>query len=104
MAQVDLERRIHRNQDTRALGKMSFVILNTFFKRIEKLELLSLKKELSDRIIQYNLVQNDYEPDVYMTEDHERPPMVNIPEYREKFKSIPCYGAGESQTEAARLK
>ena len=33
IAQVDLDRRIHRNQDTRALGKMAFVILMTFINR-----------------------------------------------------------------------
>jgi len=104
IAQVDLERRIHRNQDTRALGKMSFVILNTFFRRVEKLDFLSLNKELSDRIIQYNLVQNDYEPDIYKTEENERPPMIDIPEYLEKFKPVPCCEAEEPQKETARFK
>ena len=37
MAQVDLDKRIHRNQDTRALGKMSFAILQTFIRRKRKL-------------------------------------------------------------------
>jgi len=37
IAQVDLEKRIHRNQDTKALGRMSFCIMKTFLKRIEKL-------------------------------------------------------------------
>ncbi len=85
IAQVDLDRRIHRNQDTKALGKMSFVILKTFFKRIEQLKLLELKKDLFDEMIQYNLVQNDYRPDIYNTEGHERPPMKEIREYRNKF-------------------
>ena len=34
IAQVDLERRIHRNQDTKALGRMSFVVIKTFLKRL----------------------------------------------------------------------
>lgn len=104
MAQVDLERRIHRNQDTRALGKMSFVILNTFFKRIEKLDLLSLKKELSDKIIQYNLVQNDYQPDILKTEGHERQPIIDIPEYREKMRGLSCFETQENIKQAAHLK
>ena len=33
IAQVDLDRRIHRNQDTKALGRMSFAILKTFINR-----------------------------------------------------------------------
>ena len=36
VAQVDLEKRVHRNQDTKALGKMAFVILKTFFKRMTR--------------------------------------------------------------------
>lgn len=85
IAQVDLERRIHRNQDTRALGKMAFGILNTFLKRIEKLDLLTLKKSLFNEMIQYNLVRNDYKPDTMKTDNHERPPMLEIQAYLEKF-------------------
>ena len=33
-AQTDLDRRVHRNQTTNALGKMSFGILQTFFNRL----------------------------------------------------------------------
>ena len=33
-AQTDLDRRVHRNQTTNALGKMSFGILQTFINRL----------------------------------------------------------------------
>ena len=85
IAQVDLEKRVHRNQATKALGKMSFVILNTFFKRIEQLDFIQLKKELFREMIQYNLVKDEIEPDIFKIEGVERPPMIEIPEYREKF-------------------
>ena len=85
IAQVDLERRIHRNQDTKALGKMSFVIIKTFLKRIEKLGLLDLKRETFKEMIQYNLVRNQFQPDTFKVEGHERPPIIQIAEYREKF-------------------
>lgn len=85
ISQVDLERRIHRNQDTKALGKMAFVILKTFLQRIEKLELIDLKKDIFSEMIQYNLVKNKIKPDKLKIEDFERPPMETIPEYREKF-------------------
>src|SRR5210317_2036389 len=62
-AQVDLDRRIHRNQDTMALGRMSFAILKTFINRQERSGLICLKEELFDEIIQYNLVENEYQPD-----------------------------------------
>ena len=86
MAQVDLDRRIHRNQDTKALGRMSFVILKTFINRKIRLGLIDLKDELFDEMIQYNLVNEKYQADILKIEGHERPPIIEIPEYREKFK------------------
>ena len=87
-AQVDLDRRIHRNQDTRALGRMSFAILQTFIKRKKKLGMVAFKEKLYNEMIQYNLIKNEFKPDIYKIEEHERPPMIDIPEYREKFKRI----------------
>ena len=86
MAQVDLDRRIHRNQDTKALGRMTFVILKTFINRKIRLGLINLKDDLYDEMIQYNLVHDRYEPDILKIEGHERPPIIEIPDYREKFK------------------
>jgi glucosyl-3-phosphoglycerate synthase len=86
MAQVDLDRRIHRNQDTKALGRMAFVILKTFINRKIRLGLIDLKEELFDEMIQYNLVNEEYKADILKIEAHERPPMIEIPEYRQKFK------------------
>lgn len=86
IAQVDLERRVHRNQNTKALGKMSFVILKTFLDRIKKLEFIDLKKETFNEMIQYNLVKNEFQPDIFNVDGLERPPMIEISEYRKKFK------------------
>jgi len=85
MAQVDLDRRIHSNQDTKALGRMSFVILKTFINRKIELGLIELNEEMYNEMIQYNLVNNEYQPDILKIEGHERPPMIQIPEYRKKF-------------------
>ena len=86
MAQVDLDRRIHRNQDTKAMGRMAFVNLKTFINRKVRLGLIDLKEELFDEMIQYNLVNEEYQAEISKIEDHERPPIIEIPEYREKFK------------------
>ena len=86
IAQVDLDRRIHRNQDTKALGRMSFAILKTFINRQKKLGLIEMKNNLFDDIIQYNLVENEYQPAISKIAGLERPPMIEIPEYCEKFK------------------
>ncbi len=86
IAQVDLDKRIHRNQDTRALGRMSFAILQTFINRKKKLGLVDYKEKFYDEMIQYNLVKNEFKPDIYEIKCHERPPIIEIPAYREKFK------------------
>ena len=85
IAQVDLDRRIHRNQDTKALGRMAFVILMTFINRKRKLGIIDLKKDIYNEMIQYSLVKNEYKPDIFKIEGHERPPIIEVPEYREKF-------------------
>jgi len=85
IAQVDLDRRIHRNQDTKALGRMAFAILKTFINRQRRSGMIDLKEDLFDEIIQYNLVDNEYRPEALQIKGLERPPMVTIPEYREKF-------------------
>lgn len=85
IAQVDLDKRIHRNQDTRALGKMSFAILKTFINRKRKLGMVDYKDDIYDEMIQYNLVKDEYKPDISHMAEVERPPMIEIPEYREKF-------------------
>ncbi len=85
IAQVDLEKRVHKNQNIKALGKMAFVILDTFLKRIQKLDFIELKKDLFNEMIQYNLVKNEYQADIMQIGGIERPPMIEISEYRQKF-------------------
>jgi glucosyl-3-phosphoglycerate synthase len=85
LAQVDLDMRIHRNQSTEALGKMSYGILNTFFARMEKYGKSKLFTELGDRHLA--LQSDESKHSVVKTEIStvERRPMIEIPEYRAKF-------------------
>jgi len=85
IAQVDLEKRVHRNQDTKALGRMAFVIMKTFLDRIEKLGLIDKKHELFNEMIQFSLVEDSYEPDIYSFGTGDRPPIIEIEDYRRKF-------------------
>ncbi len=85
IAQVDLDRRVHRNQDTKALGRMAFVIIRTFLKRIERLGRVDIKQNLFDEMIQYSLLRGKLRPETRLFEQCERPPMVTVTEYREKF-------------------
>ncbi len=86
MAQVDLEKRVHRNQDTRALGKMSFAILKTFINRIKAMGRIDLMESTHNRLIQYTASGIDIEPDIFEIKGYERPPMIEIAEYIEKYK------------------
>jgi glucosyl-3-phosphoglycerate synthase len=85
IAQVDLEKRVHRNQDTKALGRMAFVIMKTFLDRIEKLGLIDKKHALFNEMIQFTLVEDSYEPDIYSFGTADRPPIIENDEYRKKF-------------------
>ncbi len=85
IGQVDLERRIHRNQDTKALGRMAFVIQKTFLNRLAKSGRIALNTRMFDEMIQYRLVRDRYVPDPLEMKGHERPPMETVPAYREKF-------------------
>ena len=49
---------------------------------------MDYKEKLYNEMIQYNLIKNEFKPDIYKIEGHERPPIIEIPEYREKFKRI----------------
>ncbi|HHC25104.1 MAG TPA: glucosyl-3-phosphoglycerate synthase, partial [Desulfobacterales bacterium] len=46
-------------QDTKALGRMAFVIIKTFLDRIEKLEHISIKQNIFDEMIQYNVAEDE---------------------------------------------
>lgn len=89
MAQVDLERRIHRNQDTKALGKMAFAILKTFINRKSALGLIDIKGNMYDDMIQYTITEGELVPEIVTIRGFERPPMISIPEYQDKYDRRP---------------
>lgn len=84
-AQTDLDKRVHRNQDTRDLGKMAFGILQAFLKRAEQLDMLDVKAEMSQVLRQFQTRDRTFEQQEFHIVEEERPPMIEIPEYREKF-------------------
>ncbi len=85
MAQVDLDRRVHKNQDTRALGLMAFAVIKTFIRRANQLKKFDNHKKTFDEMIQYTRVGEIFQPEVHFIEQHERPPIFELPEYRKKF-------------------
>ncbi|MBT3272698.1 MAG: glucosyl-3-phosphoglycerate synthase [Spirochaetales bacterium] len=84
-AQTDLDRRVHRNQQTMDLGKMSFGILQTFFKRLESQGHLASLPHMQEILRQFQAHEREYETVEYNIQEVERQPMISVPEYREKF-------------------
>jgi glucosyl-3-phosphoglycerate synthase len=85
-AQTDLDKRVHENKPTQALGKMAFGILQTFIKRAKALGVID-KAEHKTILRQFQVRQNEYEQNLIEIIEEERPPMIEIEEYRNKFKS-----------------
>ena len=83
-AQVDLDRRVHRNQTTIDLGKMSFGILQTFLKRLEHNGIVRGLPEFDSVFRQLQAEGKRYETRNRVIVEEERPPMITIPGYRER--------------------
>ncbi len=90
IAQVDLLERIHHNQSLTALSKMSFVIMQAVLKKLEERFKQPLFEDInrSMKIVQYE--SGNYYLEVKEIIEQDRPPMITLPEYREKFYPGQC--------------
>ncbi len=84
IAQVDLLERVHHNQPLPSLSKMAFAIIQVVVRRLEDRHKIRLLEDVNKTM---NLIR--YAPNRYFLEtveiiERERPPMITIPEYREK--------------------
>ena len=84
LGQVDLERRIHRNQELEGLSRMSFVILQAVVKRLEERRKVRLFAELGSTYKLPRSGRGRLSLEVIELADQERPPMIRIPEYLER--------------------
>ena len=84
LGQVDLERRVHRNQELEGLSRMSFVIIQAVMKRIEERRKARLFAELGSTMKLPRSGRGRLSLEVIELADMERPPMVRIPEYLER--------------------
>lgn len=83
-AQTDLDQRVHMNQATVDLGRMSFGILQTFLTRMHNLGLLEKALPINNILRQFQVRNKEFEAREHVIVEDERPPMIEIPEYREK--------------------
>lgn len=84
-AQTDLDQRVHENKTTRALGKMAFGILQTFIKRAKALGIIEKMDDYETILRQTQAIEDRYEQEKLHIVEEERPPMIEIEEYRKKF-------------------
>ncbi len=93
LGQVDLERRIHRNQELEGLSRMSFVILQAVMKRLEERRRVRLFAELGSTMKLPLSGRGRLSLEVIELADQERPPMIRIPEYLEKRRGAAAAAA-----------
>ena len=80
-AQTDLDKRVHRNQSTTDLGKMSFGILQSFLSRLKSYDLVSDLPETHGVFRQLLAEGRRYELRKLEMVEEERPPMITLPAY-----------------------
>ncbi|HEX2923304.1 MAG TPA: glucosyl-3-phosphoglycerate synthase [Chloroflexota bacterium] len=82
IGQVDLKKRVHRNQSLVSLSKMAFTLIQVVLKRVEDQQRLRLLTDLnpSMKMIQHD--RDHFYLDVKELMEQERPPMISVPEYR----------------------
>ncbi len=96
LGQVDLERRVHRNQELEGLSRMSFVILQAVMKRLEERRRARLFAELGSTMKLPRFGDDHLGLEVIELADRERPPMIRIPEYLERRAGGSGGGSGGS--------
>lgn len=88
IAQVNLKRRVHRNQPISALSKMSFGILQTLIRKLQYYNKLKLNSDINKIYNQIEYINKEYIITPLELEEMERPPMIKIKEYLERKKKI----------------
>ena len=86
-AQTDLDRRVHRNQTTNALGKMSFGILQTFINRLHSQGKIDQMPDMETFYRRFEVEDGTYNQLVQEVVEEERPPMIEIEAYRNRSGS-----------------
>jgi nucleotide-binding universal stress UspA family protein len=84
IGQVDLERRIHRNQPLGNLSQMSYVILQGAIRKLEERHRIELLTEVGRGMKLINQDKDRFNLEVREIGDELRPPMRTIPAYQER--------------------
>jgi nucleotide-binding universal stress UspA family protein len=88
IGQVDLERRIHRNQSLIDLSQMAFVILKAAVRKLEERHRIDLLTEIGRSFKLINQEGGTFSLSVREIGDELRPPMKSIPAYQEHRRAL----------------
>jgi glycosyltransferase involved in cell wall biosynthesis/nucleotide-binding universal stress UspA family protein len=86
IAQVDLLERIHHNQTLEALSKMSFAILQAVIRKLERRYGLAMLEDVNRSMKLIRHKRGTYFLNVEELAERERPPMIELDDYRKWLK------------------
>ena len=89
ISQVDLQERIHHNQPLEALSKMSFAIIQAVIRKLESRYGQNFLENVNKTMKLIRYEQDTFMLDIEEIAERERPPMVQLPEYRERLQAVP---------------
>jgi len=87
IAQVDLERRVHRNQEVQALGRMSFGILQAVFLRLVE-EGRAAPGTYGTTLVQFSNQLREYHMEPREIVTTRRPPIVTVDGYLRRTTAV----------------
>jgi glucosyl-3-phosphoglycerate synthase len=88
LGQVDLERRIHRNQPLPNLSQMAYVILQGAIRKLEERHRLELLTEVGRGMKLINTAKDRFNLEVREIGDEIRPPIATVPAYVERRRAL----------------
>jgi glucosyl-3-phosphoglycerate synthase len=86
VAQVDLKERIHHNQPLEALSKMSFAIIQAVIRKLEHRYGQSILENVNKTMKLIRYEEERFMLEVEEIAERDRPPMIELPEYREQLE------------------
>jgi hypothetical protein len=78
IAQVDLERRVHRNRDLADLSRMAFAVLQTAMRRLASSGRVELRTRLDLGLYLFESFEGAYRMEPSLIDVRERPPAVSV--------------------------
>lgn len=93
IGQVDLVERIHRHQSLFNLSEMSFAIIQTVLSKLERRYGYSMLRDVNRSMKRVFQEPGRLYLQVKEVTERQRPPMIDIPEYRQKYSRLVAGGA-----------